>query len=148
MKSTSAAYKSEPQEVAASSNPQAADESNPGLFLAGVAGLLRETVQRFESMSSSVTDSVMSRSGMADRELIVSLQAFDRLQQEFVAVADVLARYSSAFDNLPIESGHERLQAEAISAIAVSDLKQRLLNHLNRDRSNELNPAPDGEEEF
>lgn len=148
MKSTSVAYKSESQEVAASSKPQTTDESNPGLFLAGVAGLLRETVLRFETMSSGVTDAVMSRAGMADRELIVNLQAFDRLQQEFVAVADVLARYSSAFDSLPIESGHERLQAEAISAIAVSDLKQRLLHHLQRDRSNELEPAPADEEEF
>ena len=119
------------------------------MFLAGVAGLLRETVQRFEAISGGVTDAVMSRAGMADRDLIVTLQAFDRLQQEFIAVADVLSRYSGALgDPMPGNDRHARVEAEAIAAIAVSDLKQRLLHHLQRDRENELNPAPSGEEEF
>ena len=124
-------------------------EGNPGVFIAGVAGLLRETVQRFEAISGGVSDAVMSRADLADRELIVTLQAFDRLQQEFVAVADVLSRYSGALgDPLADGSGHARGEAEAIAAIAVSDLKQRLLNHLQRDRGNEIDPAPDGEAEF
>jgi hypothetical protein len=128
--------------------PAIATEGNPRLFLAGVSGLLRETVQRFETMSSGVTDAVMARAGMADRDLIVTLQAFDRLQQEFVAVADVLSRYSSALDDASSGNVHARIEADAISAIAVSDLKQRLLHHLQRDRANETEPAPQGEEEF
>lgn len=124
-------------------------EGNPGIFIAGVAGLLRETVQRFEAISSGVSDAVMARASMQDRDLIVTLQAFDRLQQEFVAVADVLSRYSGALgDPLSDGSGHARGEEEAIAAIAVSDLKQRLLDHLRRDRGNELNPPPADEAEF
>jgi hypothetical protein len=124
-------------------------EGNPGIFIAGVAGLLRETVQRFETISSGVSDAVMSRASMQDRDLIVTLQAFDRLQQEFVAVADVLSHYSGALgDPLSDGSGHARGEEEAIAAIAVSDLKQRLLDHLRRDRGNEINPPPADEAEF
>jgi hypothetical protein len=124
-------------------------EGNPGIFIAGVAGLLRETVQRFETISSGVSDAVMARASMQDRDLIVTLQAFDRLQQEFIAVADVLSRYSGALgDPLADGSGHARGEEEAIAAIAVSDLKQRLLDHLRRDRGNELDPPPADEAEF
>ena len=148
MTSTSAASRL-PEEESASLPPAFSSEGNPGVFIAGVAGLLRETVQRFEAISSGVSDAVMSRADLADRELIVTLQAFDRLQQEFVAVADVLSHYSGALgDPLADGSGHARGEAEAIAAIAVSDLKQRLLDHLQRDRGNEIDPAPDGEAEF
>jgi hypothetical protein len=124
-------------------------EGNPGIFIAGVAGLLRETVQRFETISSGVSDAVMARASMQDRDLIVTLQAFDRLQQEFIAVADVLSRYSGALgDPLADGSGHARGEEEAIAAIAVSDLKQRLIDHLRRDRGNELDPPPADEAEF
>jgi hypothetical protein len=139
---------SESVEEVSSSLSVTATEGNPRLFLSGVSGLLRETVQRFETISSGVTDAVMARAGMADRDLIVTLQAFDRLQQEFVAVADVLSRYSGALDNASNGNLHSRIEADAISAIAVSDLKQRLLHHLQRDRSNETQPPPAGEEEF
>lgn len=148
MTSASAAFRSDPEE-----NEQVASltsaAGDPGMFLAGVAGLLRETVQRFETISNGVSEAVMARSHMADRDLIVTLQAFDRLQQEFVAVADVLSRYSGALDSVSgVTGSHAALEADAISAIAVSDLKQRLLRHLRRDRANELKPAPEGEEEF
>lgn len=122
---------------------------NAGMFLAGVAGLLRETVERFETISSGVSAAVMSRAGMADRDLIVTLQAFDRLQQEFVAVADVLSRYSGALgESLACRNAQARFEAEAIAAIAVTDLKQRLLHHLQREQLNELDPPPAGEEVF
>jgi hypothetical protein len=138
-----------PDEESVSLQSAFSSEGNPGLFIAGVAGLLRETVQRFEAISSGVSDAVMSRADLADRELIVTLQAFDRLQQEFVAVADVLARYSGAIgDPLSDGSGLARGEAEAIAGIAVSDLKQRLINHLQRDRGNDADPAPEGEAEF
>ena len=142
MTSTSAASRL-PEEESASLPTAFSSEGNPGVFIAGVAGLLRETVQRFEAISSGVSDAVMSRAELADRELIVTLQAFDRLQQEFVAVADVLSHYSGALGD-PLAAAN----AQGIAAIAVSDLKQRLLDHLQRDRGNEIDPAPDGEAEF
>lgn len=151
MKRSIAAYRPGSEEETANVlvSPSGEADGNPGLFLAGVAGLLRETVQRFEAISGGVTDAVMAQSGRADRDLIVTLQAFDRLQQEFVAVADVLTRYSGALDNIPANAGRlAKFEAEAIAAIAVSDLKQRLLNHLQRDRANEIEPAPPGDEEF
>lgn len=152
MTSTTAALKSsesEEKEQAETFLSASPSEGNPGMFLAGIAGLLRETVHRFEAISGGVSDAVMARADKVDRDLIVTLQAFDRLQQEFIAVADVLSRYSYALDNPDaLRNDHASLQDEAMAAIAVSDLKQRLLAHLQRDRSNELSPPPAGEEEF
>jgi hypothetical protein len=134
------------ESAAAASSGDAA--VNPGVFLAGVAGLLRETVQRFETISGGVTDAVMSRAGMADRELIVTLQAFDRLQQEFIAVADVLSRYSGALGDPSRNGKAARIEDDAIAMIAVSDLKARLLRHLQSGGSHQAETPPPGEEIF
>jgi hypothetical protein len=117
-------------------------------FLFGIAKLLRESVQRFESISGGITEAVMSRPGMADRELVVTLQAFDRLQQEFIAVADILARYSGSMQALPHTETQIPVDGETFAAIAMSDVKERLLNHLQRARTGSLEAPPDGEEIF
>lgn len=121
---------------------------SPGSFLTGIAMLLRESVQQFESISGGISEAVMSRPGMADRELVVTLQAFDRLQQEFVAVADILTRYSGTMADAPAPGGVLPNEEEAIAAIAMSDLKERLLRHLQVSRAEVAELPPDGEEEF
>jgi hypothetical protein len=117
-------------------------------FLAGIATLLRESVQQFESISGGITEAVMSKPGMADRELVVTLQAFDRLQQEFVAVADILTRYSGSMQDLTHPESHIPVDSHAIAAIAMSDVKERLLYHLQRERMGSAEAPPDGEEVF
>ena len=103
---------------------------NVGAFLAVFAALLLDNVLRLEETVGRVTDLVMS-SGRPDRELVVTLQSFDRLKQEFEALGDALTRYAESTNAVPV-AGEERVQLgeEVISAITVADLKDRLLFRL------------------
>ena len=103
---------------------------NVGAFLAVFAALLLDNVLRLEETVGRVTDLIMS-SGRPDRELVVTLQSFDRLKQEFEALGDALTRYAESTNAIPPD-GQERVQLgqEVISAITVADLKDRLLYRL------------------
>ena len=103
---------------------------NVGAFLAVFAALLLDNVLRLEETVGRVTDLIMS-SGRPDRELVVTLQSFDRLKQEFEALGDALTRYAESTNAVPV-AGEERVQLgeEVISAITVADLKDRLLYRL------------------
>jgi hypothetical protein len=94
------------------------------------AALLLDNVLRLEETVGRVTDLIMS-SGRPDRELVVTLQSFDRLKQEFEALGDALTRYAESTNAIP-SAGEERIQLgqEVISAITVADLKDRLLYRL------------------
>ena len=103
---------------------------NVGAFLAVFAALLLDNVLRLEETVGRVTDLIMS-SGRPDRELVVTLQSFDRLKQEFEALGDALTRYAESTNAVPV-AGEERIQLgeEVIGAITVADLKDRLLFRL------------------
>jgi hypothetical protein len=103
---------------------------NVGAFLAVFAALLLDNVLRLEETVGRVTDLIMS-SGRPDREMVVTLQSFDRLKQEFEALGDALTRYAEFTNAIP-SAGEERIQLgqEVISAITVADLKDRLLYRL------------------
>jgi len=103
---------------------------NVGAFLAVFAALLLDNVLRLEETVGRVTDLIMS-SGRPDRELVVTLQSFDRLKQEFEALGDALTRYAESTNTIPPD-GEERIQLgqDVISAITVADLKDRLLYRL------------------
>ena len=103
---------------------------NVGAFLAVFAALLLDNVLRLEETVGRVTDLIMS-SGRPDRELVVTLQSFDRLKQEFEALGDALTRYAESTNAVPV-AGEERVQLgeEVIGAISVADLKDRLLFRL------------------
>jgi hypothetical protein len=103
---------------------------NVGAFLAVFAALLLDNVLRLEETVARVTDLIMS-SGRPDRELVVTLQSFDRLKQEFEALGDALTRYAESTNAVPPD-GEERVQLgeEVISGITVADLKDRLLHRL------------------
>ena len=112
-----------------------ADETtnDVGAFLAVFAALLLDNVLRLEETVGRVTDLVMG-SGRPDREMIVTLQSFDRLKQEFEALGDALSRYAEATNATPLV-GEERAQLEknVIAAITVADLKDRLVRRLQDD---------------
>ena len=114
---------------------------NVGAFLAVFAALLLDNVLRLEETVGRVTDLVMS-SGRPDRELVVTLQSFDRLKQEFEALGDALTRYAESTNAIPPD-GEERVQLgeEVISAITVADLKDRLLYRL-KDQLPDLADTP------
>jgi hypothetical protein len=104
-------------------------DDGAGAFLAVFAALLLDGVLRLDETVGRVTDLVMS-AGKPDRELIVTLQAFDRLKQEFEGLGDALSRYADA-TNAPLTAGaRARMQHEVIPGITVADLKDRLLRGL------------------
>jgi hypothetical protein len=91
-----------------------------GSFLAVFAALLLDNVLRLDESVGRVTDLVIG-SGRPDKELVVALQSFDRLKQEFEALGDALTRYAGATNSFPSE-GQERAQLgqEVIAAITLA----------------------------
>jgi hypothetical protein len=115
-------------------------------FLAAVATVLREAVVRLEQTSSRISELVAGHPAR-DRQLVVTLQEFDRLQQEFVALAEVLARAAGK----PGESwsrapGGSHPAEDAIAAVSIGDVKERLMRQLSFLSTLDLSIAPTGEE--
>jgi len=102
-------------------------------FLTVFAALLLDNVLNLDEAVGQVTDLVMS-SGKPDRALVVALQSFDRLKQEFEALGDALTRYAEATTAGPLgDKEHAQVKQSVISAITVADLKDRMLRRLERD---------------
>jgi hypothetical protein len=103
-----------------------------GTFLIATADVLRETISRFEKTTARITENVMTRPSQADRNLIVTLQDFDRLQQEFLMLAEVLTQAAgkSSKSWLRAEGGGHPAE-DAVAGISVADVKERLLRQLN-----------------
>jgi hypothetical protein len=98
-------------------------------LLAALGAVLRDTIGHFEEVSERVTENVLTRGFAADDQLIVALQDFDRLQQEFTALGDVIAHCATASsvtgNNSPAAYGYE-----AIDVITLADIREKLLNRL------------------
>jgi hypothetical protein len=104
-----------------------------GSFLAVFAALLLDNVLRLDETVGRVTDLVVG-TGRPDKDLIMALQGFDRLKQEFEALGDALTRYAESTNAVP-PAGQERAQLgqEVIGAITLAELKGRLLSRLQDD---------------
>jgi hypothetical protein len=97
-----------------------------GALLGALSTVLRDTLGRFESISGQVSENVLTRGESPDSELIVMLQDFDRLQQEFSALVDVISYCATVSDTAQPDGGHFTLGPEAIALIKLTDLKDRL----------------------
>ncbi len=97
-------------------------------FLAAISTVLHETVAAFELTVSRITEITVTRPGRADRDLVVALQDFDRLQQEFATLGQILGKLSTKSQAGAAEQdvGHH----EVIADISIADLKERLAHHL------------------
>ena len=127
------------------SSEQPAAEMGP--FLVAMAKVLHETIGRFEDTVARITEIAVTRSGRTDRDLVITLQEFDRLQQEFVTFGEVLTRVA-AKPSLAWagEAGADQLGHEAIiAAISIAELKGRLLHHLN-EKADDAAPSEAPEE--
>lgn len=114
-------------------------DNDVGAFLAVFAALLLDNALRLDETVGRVTDFVMA--SKPSRELIVTLQSFDRLKQEFEALGDALTRYAEAHNAAPLNAEeHSQLQENVIAGITVADLKDRMLSRL-QDNLPDL-PAP------
>jgi len=132
--------------MAAGSSDGPADESSAsrndiGAFFAAVAAMQRETVLRFEGTVGRLTGLAMNGAGATDRDLIMTLQDFDRLQQEFAALGEMLARFGMIMGSfLSSHNLSDHLDRHVIADISISDLKERLLRHY-RGEADELEPS-------
>jgi hypothetical protein len=116
-------------------------------FLDALGTLLRDTVMRFEDTVARITDMFLSSGGRADRDLIVTLQNFDLLQQEFAALGEALALYASMTSKLGIgDEDRRQLGRDVIAKISVADLKERFLRAFDGD-SVDLTANVEGEEQ-
>lgn len=131
-----------PIESAERSPPRSPDEIQT--FLAAISTVLHETVAAFELTVSRITEIAVSRHGRTDRELVVALQDFDRLQQEFATLGQLLNTLS-----IKAEPGHPEAKHghEAIAKISLADLKDRLAHHLTMLTSN-IPDVPQEDVEF
>ena len=115
-------------------------------FLIATAAVLRETIVRFEQTTARITENVATRPDRPDRDLIVTLQDFDRLQQEFATLAEVLAQAAAKPSEswLRTEAGRHPGE-DAIAMVSISELKERLMSRLGISMM-DLTLAPTGEE--
>ena len=114
------------EELVESSAQKSPDEIRT--FLAAISTVLHETVAAFELTVSRITEITVTRPGRVDRDLVVALQDFDRLQQEFATLGQVLGKLSNKSEaGAPDEEvGHDQVIAD----ISIADLKARLAHHL------------------
>ncbi|MFN3350167.1 hypothetical protein [Pseudorhodoplanes sp.] len=117
-------------------------------LLGVLATLFLDNVRELEDTVARVTELVM-RDSKPDRELIVTLQSFDRLKQEFEALSGALARYAASTQALPLETSEPRAPfgRDVIHEIVLADLKERFLDRLENGLGTVFQPLPEPSED-
>ncbi len=100
-------------------------------LLGVLATLFLDNIRHLDDTVTKVTDLVMQEV-RPSRELIVTLQNFDRLKQEFEALSGALSRYAESTTSVPL-FGEERTQfgRDVINAISLADLKDRFHDRMD-----------------
>ncbi len=103
-----------------------------GTILVALADALHETVSRFEETAGGVTHLVAKPVNAGpNKDLVVTLQNFDRLQQEFAALAGVLKRYGGMTTTMASGASCPVTTArELIEGITVAEFRDRLLDRM------------------
>ena len=97
--------------------------------LAALASILRDSTGRFEQTSDRIAQLVVARETGTGVDIIVALQEFDRLRQDFDAIESILSGCARAIDRPQgAEPGHPF--RDAIAEIPVVDFKTRLARRL------------------
>jgi hypothetical protein len=97
--------------------------------LAALASILRDSTGRFEATSDRITQLVVARETGNGVDIIVALQEFDRLRQDFDAIESILAGCAQAIDRPDgSQTGHPL--RDAIAEVPVVDFKNRLARRL------------------
>jgi hypothetical protein len=98
-------------------------------LLAALASILRDSTGRFEETSDRIAQLVVARETGSGVDIIVALQEFDRLRQDFEAIEGILAGCAQAIERAAAnESG--RLLRDVIGEIPVVDFKTRFARRL------------------
>jgi hypothetical protein len=97
--------------------------------LAALASILRDSTGRFEQTSDRIAQLVVARESGSGVDIIVALQEFDRLRQDFEAIEGILAGCAQAIERpAATEPGHPL--RDVIAEIPVVDFKNRLARRL------------------
>jgi hypothetical protein len=97
--------------------------------LATLASILRDSTGRFEETSDRIAQLVVARETGTGVDIIVALQEFDRLRQDFDAIESILAGCAKVIERT---GGNEpgRPYREVIDEVPVVDFKNRLARRL------------------
>jgi hypothetical protein len=144
----SAALNVEPDAVPGNEPAPDGALSDIAALLGVLATLFLDNVRELEDTVARVTD-LVTRDGRPDRELIVTLQSFDRLKQEFEALSGALARYADSTNALPVagDGPREPFGRDVIHDIALADLKERFLDRLENGLGTVFQPLPEPSED-
>lgn len=104
--------------------------NSAGALLSVFAKLILDNVSHLDETVGRVTDLVMNN-GRPDREMIVTLQGFDRLKQEFEALSNALSHYAKTTNVTPLNEDCIQFEQKVIAAITVADLKVRIVHSLH-----------------
>ena len=112
-------------------------------LVAAIGAVLGQTVGTLESTVSRITElTVLKQKGSAGSDLVVALQEFDRLQQEFATLGQLLERLHVGDASSP-RPGPNELLAE----VTIAALKNRLSVAFSDPLQDELSARP-GDLEF
>lgn len=139
--------------AALSVEPEAGPGNNPApegalsdiaALLGVLATLFLDNVRELEDTVARVTE-LITRDGRPNRELIVTLQSFDRLKQEFEALSGALARYADSTNTLSTagDGPREPFGRDVIHEITLADLKERFLDRLENGLGTPFEPLPE-----
>ncbi len=95
-------------------------------LLAAIAISFRESIARFEDTVGTITEIVVKQPGGNDRNLVMALQNFDRLHQEFATLGEIVGRVAQDRDRGPGESA---ACGDVIASIPIEELKERVAYH-------------------
>jgi hypothetical protein len=113
-------------------------------FVSAIAVVLGETVAGFEQTVARITDLTTIRQRSADRDLVVALQDFDRLQQEFATLSEILAKLSALSGAGALVNGADPAHP-VLAMISIAALKDRLARQL-RDLTADLSHSETSDE--
>jgi phosphoglycerate-specific signal transduction histidine kinase len=117
-------------DVAADQNKSSADPDPPlPKVLATLASILRDSTGRFEETSDRIAQLVVARETGSGVDIIVALQEFDRLRQDFEAIEGILAGCAEAIERAAANQTVRPLR-EVIGEIPVVDFKTRFARRL------------------
>lgn len=130
---TQSAASQKPEETVP--QPEAGDAAaradDAAFFLRALATLLNETVDDLERTSGKVGEFIMQQTTRPDQQVVVALQHFDRLQQEFRALTDMTSHFAATTGGATSgDAWTNHHSSRVVDAITVSDLKNRFNRYL------------------
>jgi hypothetical protein len=95
-------------------------------LLAAIAISFRESIARFEDTVGTITEIVVKQTGGNDRNLVMALQNFDRLHQEFATLGEIVAHVARDHHS---DASASSTCDDVIATIPIEELKDRVAYH-------------------